>query len=179
MDDLMNVLPISSHIRKIKPIETDETDAAPAEQALSPELRELQLSLRDTEPVGSLVELTRTVDQAKAVLEFMDALSQGSSRCTVALTAARGRGKSAALGLGLAAAVALGMSNMYVSSPTPENLGTLFEFIVKGLNALGFQAHMHYQVYHVRITLVFFAFLCCLCFLPSWFSLISLRAYSL
>lgn len=52
---------------------------------------------------------------------------------TVSLTASRGRGKSAALGLSIAAAVAFGYSNIYVTSPTPENLKTLFEFVFKGL----------------------------------------------
>lgn len=53
-------------------------------------------------------------------------------RSTVALTAARGRGKSAALGLAMASAVAYGYSNIFVTSPTPENLKTLFEFIFIG-----------------------------------------------
>ena len=43
----------------------------------------------------------------------------------------RGRGKSAALGLAIAGALALGYSNIFVSAPTPENLRTLFEFILK------------------------------------------------
>ena len=51
----------------------------------------------------------------------------------MALTAARGRGKSAALGLSIAAAVGFGYSNIFVTSPSPENLKTLFEFIFKGL----------------------------------------------
>jgi N-acetyltransferase 10 len=50
----------------------------------------------------------------------------------VSLTAARGRGKSAALGLAMAGAVAFGYSNIFVTSPSPENLTTLFEFIFKG-----------------------------------------------
>jgi len=54
------------------------------------------------------------------------------------LTAARGRGKSASLGLSIASAVAYGYSNIFVTSPSPENLRTLFEFLFKGLNALGY-----------------------------------------
>lgn len=46
--------------------------------------------------------------QAKAVLKFVEAISEKTLRTTVALTAARGRGKSAALGLAMAAAVAFG-----------------------------------------------------------------------
>jgi len=63
----------------------------------------------------------------------------------VALTAARGRGKSAALGLAVASAVAYGYSNMYVTSPTPENLKTLFEFILKGLDSLGYVVTIKYN----------------------------------
>lgn len=52
-------------------------------------------------------------------------------RSTVSLTAARGRGKSAALGLAIAAAVGFGYSNIFVTSPSPENLHTLFDFVFK------------------------------------------------
>lgn len=46
--------------------------------------------------------------QAKGVLKFIEAISEKTLRSTVALTAARGRGKSAALGLAVAGAVAFG-----------------------------------------------------------------------
>ena len=46
--------------------------------------------------------------KAKAVLAFIDAISEKTLRSTIALTAARGRGKSASLGISLAAAVAYG-----------------------------------------------------------------------
>lgn len=66
-------------------------------------------------------------------MKFIDAISEKSLDATVSLTASRGRGKSAALGLAMAAAVAFGYSNIYVTSPSPENLKTLFEFVFKGL----------------------------------------------
>ena len=81
----------------------------------------------------------RTVDQAKAVLTFVEAAAEKTLRATVALTAGRGRGKSAALGLSLAAAIAYGYANIFVTSPTPENLRTLFEFVLKGFDALGYK----------------------------------------
>ncbi|MCL4136704.1 UNVERIFIED_CONTAM: hypothetical protein GTU68_060294 [Idotea baltica] len=34
---------------------------------------------------------------------------------------------------------------MYVTSPSPENLNTLFEFLLKGLDAMGYEKHIHYQ----------------------------------
>lgn len=57
----------------------------------------------------------------------------------MALTAARGRGKSAALGLAVAGALALGYSNIFVTAPSPENLRTLFEFVFKGLDELDYK----------------------------------------
>jgi len=70
--------------------------------------------------------------KARAVLTFLDAISEKRLRSTVALTAARGRGKSAALGLCLAGAVAYGYANIFVTAPSPENLKTVFEFALKG-----------------------------------------------
>ena len=65
-----------------------------------------------------------------------EAISEKTLRSTVALTAGRGRGKSAALGLAIASAVGYGYANIFVTSPSPENLKTLFEFVFKGLEAL-------------------------------------------
>ena len=62
----------------------------------------LKTSLKDTQPVGTIVERVRSLDQAKAVLTFVEAAADKGLRTTVALTAGRGRGKSAALGLALA-----------------------------------------------------------------------------
>jgi len=73
----------------------------------------------------------RTLDQARGVMTFLDAASEKTLRSTVALTAARGRGKSASLGLAIAGALGLGYSNVFVTAPSPENLRTLFEFILK------------------------------------------------
>lgn len=62
------------------------------------------------------------------------------------LTASRGRGKSAALGLAIAAALAHGYANIFVTSPSPENLNTLFDFIFKGMDALGYEEHLDYDI---------------------------------
>ena len=64
-------------------------------------------------------------------MTFLDAASEKTLRSTVALTASRGRGKSASLGLAIAGALAMGYSNIFVTAPSPENLNTLFEFVVK------------------------------------------------
>ena len=76
----------------------------------------------------------------------MEAISEQTLRSTVAMTAARGRGKSAALGLSIAAAVAFGYSNIFVTSPSPENLKTLFEFVFRGFDAVQLEEHEHYDI---------------------------------
>ncbi|KAK7099272.1 RNA cytidine acetyltransferase-like isoform X2 [Littorina saxatilis] len=107
------------------------------------EMPELEGTTKLTEP---LVKKCKTTDQGKAVLKFVDAIADKSLRSTVAMTAGRGRGKSAALGLAIAAAVAYDYSNIFVTAPSPENLKTLFEFIFKGFDALGYQEHMDYTI---------------------------------
>lgn len=141
-DDELNVLPLTSHARNISPLPTmDHSDSEDQK-----ELRALMESLADTQPIGSLVEGTRTVDQARALLTFMEAISEKTLRSTVVLTASRGRGKSAAIGLCLAGAIASGYSNIFVTAPSPENLGTVFEFVLKGLELAKYQEHTDYEV---------------------------------
>ncbi|XP_028814072.1 RNA cytidine acetyltransferase [Denticeps clupeoides] len=144
IDDQLNILPISSHIVNIKPLppKTQDDNLSPREQ----ELNDLKESLQDTQPVGVLVNRCKTMDQAKGVLKFIEAISEKTLRSTVALTAARGRGKSAALGLAVAGAVAFGYSNIFVTSPSPDNLHTLFEFIFKGFDSLQYQEHLDYEI---------------------------------
>ncbi|KJA27939.1 hypothetical protein HYPSUDRAFT_34173 [Hypholoma sublateritium FD-334 SS-4] len=144
LDDELNVLPISRG-KDIKPIEDTpgkgkETDPADYQ------LRELRESLEDVKPAGDLVKLAKTIDQAQAILTFIDAIAEKTLSSTVTLTAARGRGKSAALGLAIAAALAHGYANIFVTSPSPENLKTLFEFVFKGLDALGYEEHLDYDI---------------------------------
>lgn len=143
IDDELNVLPISGgkDVKALPP--PDKDDARTPAQA---ELEGIKDETQDRQPVGSLVNLARTVDQAKALLTFTDAIAEKTLRSTVALTAARGRGKSAALGVAVAAAVAYGYSNIFITSPSPENLKTLFEFVFKGFDALGYADHADYSI---------------------------------
>ncbi|KAL3697204.1 hypothetical protein R1sor_011280 [Riccia sorocarpa] len=144
MDDELNILPISTHIRSIVPLPVIEGEEGLTEA--EKDLKELKESLKDTLPVGPLVGKCRTLDQAKAVITFLDAASEKTLRSTVALTAARGRGKSAALGVAIAGAIALGYSNIFVTSPSPENLKTLFEFVFKGFDAMEYKEHIDYTL---------------------------------
>lgn len=143
IDDELNVLPISGG-KNVKALPPPDIEQPKTERQL--ELERIQEQLAETQPVGSLVKLARTVDQAKALLTFVDAIAEKTLQSTVTLTAARGRGKSAALGVAVAAAVAHGYSNIFITSPSPENLKTLFEFVFKGFDALGYLDHVDYSI---------------------------------
>ncbi|KAI3614609.1 hypothetical protein CBS9595_003880 [Malassezia furfur] len=149
LDDELNVLPLSRG-KEIRPL--PETSAGQsvggvgsavqkgrARRAREQELADVQADVAETKVVGDVIRHAKTLDQAKAVLTILDVLASSSLSTTVALTAGRGRGKSAALGLCLAAAIAHGYSNIFVTSPSPENVKTLFEFVLKGLDALGYE----------------------------------------
>ncbi|KAF2772117.1 DUF699-domain-containing protein [Teratosphaeria nubilosa] len=143
IDDEMNVLPVSGGRSVVERNLSEDEARKPASQR---ELEEIKESLADTQPVGSLVQLAWTKDQAQALLTFVEAISEKTLASTVTLTAARGRGKSAALGVAIATAVAHGYSNIFITSPSPENLKTLFEFIFKGFDALGYLDHADYTI---------------------------------
>ncbi|UXI20139.1 box C/D snoRNA protein 1 [Sarcoptes scabiei] len=143
VDDKLDILPISSHLETIVPVPKSESIELTEEEI---ELRELKDSLRETQPVGSLINLCKTIDQARAVLKFIDVISEKTLSSTVSLTAARGRGKSAALGIAIACAIAFNYSNVYVTSPSPENLKTLFEFVLKGFDAISLKEHLDYDI---------------------------------
>ncbi|XP_006663862.1 RNA cytidine acetyltransferase 1-like [Oryza brachyantha] len=144
MDDELNILPISSHMKFIQPVTNNEDSEGLSERER--ELKDLKDQFREDFPVGPLIGKCFTMDQGKAVINFLDSILDKSLRSTVGLLAARGRGKSAALGLAIAGAIAAGYSNIFVTAPSPENLKTLFEFVCKGMNALEYKEHLHYDV---------------------------------
>jgi len=147
VDDELNILPLSNHSKGLKPIELHEdVDGDGPKTAKELELAELKTTTADTQPIGPIISVAKTLDQAKAVMTFVDAVSEKNLNRTVALTAGRGRGKSAALGLAIASAVAYGYSNIFVTAPSPENLTTVFEFILKGFDALGMVEHQQYEL---------------------------------
>ncbi|VVB06095.1 unnamed protein product [Arabis nemorensis] len=144
MDDELNILPLSSHIRSIAQVPTakDPQGLSEAER----DLKNLKDELSDDFPVGPLIKKCYTLDQGKAVVTFFDAILDKALRSIVALIASRGRGKSAALGLAVAGAVAAGYSNIYITAPSPDNLKTFFEFVCKGFDVLEYKEHLDYDV---------------------------------
>ncbi|KAJ1508082.1 hypothetical protein HMI56_007470 [Coelomomyces lativittatus] len=151
VDDEFNVLPLSlsKTIPATLPLNVEKTLTSQEK-----ELSALKVSLKEDEKVGPLIEKCVTVDQAKAVLMFMDVMAEKPSTLShanttmVALTASRGRGKSASIGLALAAAIGYGYRSILVTSPTPENVSTLFTFVMKGLQGMGYAPHLDYEVIH-------------------------------
>ena len=142
VDDELNVLPISGgkSIQALPPPE--DTENSESKQALE----KVQAHVADKQLISSLLDLAKTADQANALLTFVEAIAEKTLRSTVTLTAARGRGKSAALGIAIAAAIAHGYSNIFITSPSPENLQTLFQFVLKGFDALHYSDHADYTI---------------------------------
>ena len=148
VDDRLNILPISSHLASLTPLPKPEdiNELTPKQQ----ELVDRKAALQDVQPLGVLANLCKTVDQLNALNEFFQVLQDKISKATVSLTAARGRGKSATLGLAIAAAIANGYSSVYLTSPSPENLKTLFEFVLKGFEAVNLKQHSDYEILYLK-----------------------------
>ncbi|KAL1384648.1 hypothetical protein pipiens_012993 [Culex pipiens pipiens] len=142
VNDDLTVLPLSSKTAEVRPVEANAIRKSSNDEMLE----ELKESLSDTPPAGPLVNICKTHDQAKAVAQFIDALAEKQLKPPTSLTAGRGRGKSAAMGLAISAAVAFNYVNIYITSPSPENLVTLFEFVMKGFDALEYQEHTDYTI---------------------------------
>lgn len=141
VDDELNILPLSRHANNITSLGSVSEAVGAIPKVIeatfsvspivdSPQLRELKESMKGS-AMGALIDLTVTIDQAKVLLSFVDSIADRSLNSTVSLTAGRGRGKSATLGLSIAAAIAYSYSNIFITAPSPENVGTLFEFVQK------------------------------------------------
>lgn len=165
LTDSLDVVPFSQYSLKIDAIERDESDDLGKMVRVTQEQAELEALKTQVsnkydavDPIkvpaameGRLVALARTLDQAKALQSFLASVISNpgvvlGSRQVVSLTAGRGRGKSATMGLAIAAAIGSGLSNVFITSPSPDNLKTLFEFVLKGLDALGYTEHVDYDL---------------------------------
>lgn len=66
IDDQLNVLPISSKVLKVEPVDKQSIQSEYEEQ-----LNDLKESLRDTQPVSSLINCCKTLDQViKLIFNF-------------------------------------------------------------------------------------------------------------
>ena len=64
LDDNLNILPLSSHVKSLEKV----TGVSPVSDR-EEELVELKTSLQDTQPIGALVSLTRSVISSHWVLQ--------------------------------------------------------------------------------------------------------------
>ncbi|VBB26061.1 unnamed protein product [Acanthocheilonema viteae] len=143
VDDRLNVLPLSSHAFKIEAIPASVKNKPSRQEE---ELISLKNSLTETKPLSFLVNKCRTLCQAKTLLRLLDVITEKTLQATCCITAARGRGKSAALGLAIAGAIGFDYANIFVTSPAPDNLKTLFEFVVKGLEVMNYEEHTDFEL---------------------------------
>lgn len=109
-------------------------------------LNDIKKEVSEVRTIGQIVSQTVTYDQAETVLRIYELITTGQLDKVIGITASRGRGKSAALGLSIAAAVNENYSNIFVTAPSPENLNTLFEFILIGFDKLGYKEHSDYDI---------------------------------
>ncbi|GBM60357.1 RNA cytidine acetyltransferase [Araneus ventricosus] len=99
-----------------------------------------------SDDVKKILEISCTLDQLSSLEKVYATLKCRNRLSVVSLTSARGRGKSAVLGLSISLAVASKYSNVFVTAPHLENVQTLFNFLLKGLTALGYKEGDNLQV---------------------------------
>jgi len=147
VDDELNVIPFTSNVAKIEPVDSSVHDGFKTEA--EKELKSTQDALKDNKIIGPLVKLAATADQARIIMDLMSVVveKEKSMRTTCIVTAARGRGKSAALGMAVAGAVQQGFANIFVTSPAPENLTAFFFFVVKGLEEMGYADKEDFEIH--------------------------------
>jgi N-acetyltransferase 10 len=98
-----------------------------------------------------LVDLCKTEDQINTFRKLEEILREKSTRTIASITTARGREKSSVLGLSISKCISLQYSTIFVASPSIENVGMLFEFVLKGLNLLGYAEKTDYKVVYAMI----------------------------
>ena len=148
VDDELNLLPITNSMKNMVSLEKniDENEENVFITKREKELNDLKKSLLNKNPIGPLLNTCKTVDQAKAIMCLIDIISEKNNKNTVSITSGRGRGKSSSMGLAVASAIVYGYSNIIVTAPSPENLKTFFEFLIKGLNELNYVEHKDYII---------------------------------
>ncbi|KAJ4721525.1 RNA cytidine acetyltransferase [Melia azedarach] len=116
VDDELNILPISSHVKSLTALPTIEGSG----------------------PTSGIEKRVKRSEGAS--VRFLACWSFGWVVYNIR------SGKSSTLGLAIAGAVAAGLSNIYVTAPTPQNLKSLFEFVHRGLKALQYEENLHFTL---------------------------------
>ena len=154
VDDGLNILPITKKLRREDTSRKSRIDPSLKQD----KLLELKKNIATVQPgaIASLCMLTLTYDQCLSFLTLVKTIASRYSDATkrraahgahntIAITSSRGRGKSAALGLAIAFALYSGLKRIYILAPCLESLVALFDFVSKGLNALGYSEHADYD----------------------------------
>ena len=116
-------------------------------QVVSGDISALEPTMMDryVEPASeTITKFAKTKDQETIIQDLLDVLSTGK-KTVFAITAGRGRGKSATLGLTISAVLPQ-YANTFVTSPSPDNLKTFFQFVVKGLLFKGLKEGTDFEV---------------------------------
>lgn len=142
LDDALDVIPLSSYSKDLM---TRANVVEPTENHAEWR-RSLDDEVADNAVLNALLKLSRTRDQADSVLQMSKLLLDKDLIYTLSLTAGRGRGKSAALGMAISAAIGYGYTHVFLTAPNASNVKTVFEFLLKGLEKLGYEEHQDYEI---------------------------------
>ena len=92
VDDELNLLPITDNMKNMsiqeKTIDEEEENIFISKR--EKELNDLKKTLQSKNPIGPLLNLCKTVDQAKAIMLLIDIISEKNPKNTVSLTSGRG-----------------------------------------------------------------------------------------
>jgi N-acetyltransferase 10 len=157
IDEEFNLLPSLTSKSLLTTLSSTGQQQPPTSSSQTPDLQQIKskqlsgLSLQD--PIASLIDICRTIDQVTALKDILGKILNKSPSFTqfgghtFTLQASRGRGKSALLGLIIAGALFDGLViSCYVSAPSITSIQTLYEFIIKGLTSLRFVEHRDFKI---------------------------------
>lgn len=155
--------PFSSSVSSTTATSREEQQPAQPERndQQQQQFQKLQDAARGVDPDEVLLKACKTGDQARTLVSLLQSvrgrLPSSSAHATdgeaaahdtttaALVTAARGRGKSASMGLAAAGAISMGVAQVAVTSPAPENVKALFDFTQHGLIQAGFTKHQHFS----------------------------------
>lgn len=159
VDDELNVLPIFKYINEIKCEESKTISLSNKDSHLTAEQKLLKKWIKDTTDtpvVHAILQLCKTSDQCSAVNSLIVHFSEfKKSPCikNISVTSGRGRGKTCSIGLSVAAALHMGYKNILVSAPSPENIQSMWDMIITGLNSLKYKEFDDYVVKRIKSNL--------------------------
>ena len=101
---------------------------------------------KDNAISNSIYDFCKTEDQKSIIKKCIEKLDLNES-AKISLTASRGRGKSASLGLIASHAIEKKMGYILVSALFLENIQTLFEYLIFGLEIKGYKKTIDFKVH--------------------------------